>query len=280
MQEWMARTNPRDAASKPGTNGGVASAFQVPFVPTRFVAGVGQLDNAGTAEIVVGADGNPGASANFVRVYTEAGSGWVSEDVPVGPYGVTSITVGQTPGRSPAIYAGLRKVGGNGRVVELLKKDGVWQTNVIADSQSETAEVIGIRTTSAGTDLVLNPATRFGPDGALYRATFEDSVWKLALLNAEPARHATATMARTAVGVAADRVLRLLDAGGIQDAGSQPGLSSSLDEFDGSFLNLKTWTFGGGPSGSYSIRVADGLAQLDIAWPGNLAGASAYIETN
>ncbi|MEK7677089.1 MAG: leucine-rich repeat domain-containing protein, partial [Verrucomicrobiota bacterium] len=78
-QEWKAGTNPRDAASRPGLLGNPGiniAALALPFTPSNFVVGVGQLDGLGAEEIVIGADGNPGTNMNFLLVLTQGPTSW------------------------------------------------------------------------------------------------------------------------------------------------------------------------------------------------------------
>ena len=86
-QEWLAGTDPRDPNSHPdlvGSTGTNLASLALPFTPSNFVVGVGQLDGLGGDEIVIGADGNPGTTTNFLLVLSQTEfqlgprSGWIS----------------------------------------------------------------------------------------------------------------------------------------------------------------------------------------------------------
>ena len=215
LQEQLAGSDPNDASSKPGANGSVIGSLTAPFTPTNFVAAAGQLDNAGSEEIVVGADGNPGTSSNFIRIYTEAGGVWKAESVDVGSYGVTSIAVSQVVLRAPAIYVGLRNGSGTGRVIELVKTLTGWQTSVVVNSLTTVAYVTGIRATATGSELAITLSQASGIDGALYRAINTAGAWSVTQLLPQASHRGSGIVAKAASG-GTDRILRLLDAGGIQ----------------------------------------------------------------
>lgn len=279
-QEYVAGSDPKSALDKPGLNGNLIGTMQVPFTPTHFVLGAGQLDGGGTEEVIVGADGNPGANANFVRIYTEAGATWTHEEVSVGGYGITSIAIGQVTGRRPSVYLGLRKVGGTGRVVELTKSDaGIWQTSVIVESVGESAHVHGVRTTSAGADLMISLAPRFGPDGGLYRAAYEGGVWKTLVMNLSAGHRGVGSIIKaTSVG-GSDRLLRLVDGGGVQLI--DPKTFTAVDEFGDAVIDPIVWSSGGSSvNGAWSATEAGGFAQLRATW-GSTSGSNAdvHIET-
>lgn len=71
----------------PDTN---IATLTIPFTPSSFVVGVGQLDGAGAEEIVIGADGNPGTNTNFVLVLSQTTGGWTTQRVDIGAFGITS----------------------------------------------------------------------------------------------------------------------------------------------------------------------------------------------
>ena len=267
-------------------------ALSVAFTPSNFISASGQLDNAGSEEIVVGADGAPGEQVNTIRVFTAAGGLWKAESVDVGSYGVTSIAIGQVGLRPPAIYVGLRKSGGNGRVVELVKSSTGWQTTVVAESISESAYVTGIRATPSGSDLMITLFPRFGPDAALYRAAYEGGAWKVSLLNqdashpggAPPSSSASRGAGIVAKGATAggtDRVMRLLVAGGIQIAGAKT--YPSVDEFDDTTI-APLWTFNGTVTnaGSWTVTESGGLARIQTNWTSSSStnAATAWLETS
>jgi uncharacterized delta-60 repeat protein len=280
LQEQLGNSDPKSASSQPGANGTVVGSLTAPFVPTNFVSAAGQLDGGGAEEIVVGANGDPVASANFIRIYKDAGTAWTFEEVSIADtagesaYGVTSIAVGQITGRRPAIYLGLRKTGGTGRVVELMKGDtGTWQRTLIVEGITDTALVHGLRTTTTGTDLMLGLAPRFGPDGALYRAAFEGGVWKTTLFDAIASHRGAGVIAKSQES-SQDRLLRLLDAAGVQVASPNP--FTSFDDFDDGVFPSVAWVPGGSESGSSrsrSIQESGGMLRLDATW--GTAGSAA-----
>ena len=267
MQEYLANSDPMAGSAKPGLNGSPLTSVGMPFTPTRFVIGSGQLAYGGADEIVIGADGNPGSQTGFIRVLGQTSAGWSGEDVPIGSYGVTSIVVGQVSNRSPSIYLGLRKVGDHGRVVELSKGATGWQTSVVAESVSESGEVLGIRSSSNGGELVMILAPRFGPDGSLCRAYFDNSVWKTTLLSGTAGHRSSGIVASKSNAAGDDCLLRLLDAGGIERATPKGTLPQAIDEFNDSYINLNTWMIGGthGFNGNHTIQEADGCAKLDAS---------------
>lgn len=261
LQEQAGGSSPTLAVEKPGANGCVVGNFSVPFTPTNFVSATGQLDFGGNEELVVAADGNPGGAENFIRVYSEVDSGWEFEPVTIGSYGVTSLAVGQLGSRSPAIYLGLRKPGGLGRVIELRKAGATWQTSVVAESLGESAVVHGVRVFGTEADLVLGLASRFGPDSALYRATVETNVWKLSMLEAGVSNRGPGMIVKSASSGVADRVLRLQDIGGIQIAEAKS--HTSLDEFNATAsgpFNPAIWTT------TNQATEVGGLGRVEVSW--------------
>jgi YD repeat-containing protein len=135
-QEWMAGSNPLDANSKPdvlGLSGKNLATLQLPFVPLNFVIENGDINGEGIEEIVVGADGDPNGSTNSLLILSPTSSGWNTQRVDLGPFGITSLAIGQPTNREiPAIYVGLRQPGGTGRVAEVRYYGGNWQTNILA----------------------------------------------------------------------------------------------------------------------------------------------------
>ena len=147
-QEWMGGTDPNAATSWPGLlgNPGLSIAsLRLPFTPSNFVVGVGQLDGEGAEEIVIGADGDPGTNTNFLLMLTQGPSSWSTQRVDIGPVRITSVAVGQPMNRiSPAIYVGLGESDGSGRIVEWAKLAGVWKSQLVATSTNGPAYVLGI----------------------------------------------------------------------------------------------------------------------------------------
>ncbi len=219
-QEWKAGTDPRNPLSKPGLLGNPGTniaSLTLPFTPSNFVVGVGQLDGLGAEEIVLGGDGNPGTNANFLLVLTQGATTWSTQRVDLGPFGVTSLAVGQVTNRpGSAIYAGLREPGGRGRIVELIKVGGTWQTNVVATSTNEAAFAIGVLD---GYGLLATFASTNG-SGQLFSLTASNSHWNFQLIDTNRSHRGLGLLAK-----ASDTnsiVLRLLDRGNIlaMDAGS------------------------------------------------------------
>jgi YD repeat-containing protein len=214
LQEWKAGSNPLDTNSLPdllGLSGIKIGTLALPFTPSNFVVGVGQLDGLGAEEIVLGADGNPGTNTNFLLVLTQTTAGWQTQRVDMGPFGVTSLAVGQVANRpGPAIYASLRQSGGTGRVVELLPSAGAWQTNVVATSTNEAAFVLGVR----GQDLLASLATTNAADGALYSVGFSGS-WSVWLFDSTPSHRGLGTLVKSEASGGLLPPLRLLDTNGI-----------------------------------------------------------------
>lgn len=214
-QEWKAGTNPRDAASQPGVLGNPGlniATLQLPFAPPNFVMGVGQLDGLGAEEIVIGADGNPGTTTNFLLVLTQDATNWSKQRVDVGPFGITSIAVGQVTNRpGPAIYVGLRgTTNGSGRVMEFTSKDGVWQSNVVAASTTQTAFVLGLR----GLDLLVGLASTNGNNGSLFSVTSFSNSWNALLSITNASNRGLGGIQNLDSNTLTS--MRLLDGGGIQ----------------------------------------------------------------
>jgi YD repeat-containing protein len=285
LQEYLANSDPKQGIGKPGLNGELAASMTMPFTPSRFVVGTGQLNLSGMDEILVGADGNSAGIASFVRRFVKSAAGWITEDIPIGSYGVTSITIGRVSNRQPSIYLGLRKKGGYGRIVELTKDSaGMWKSAVVAESVSESAYVYGIRTTTAGGELIVAYAPRFGPDGGLYRAYFEDNIWKSALLSAETGHRALGMVGQGSGVAASESILRLLDAGGIQNVTTKSANYPIVDDFTQNYIDLNKWTQGGdhGFNGNHSVQAMDGMAQINasLATPDGRGqrDASAWIQ--
>lgn len=221
FQEQQAGTNPNDPLSKPDTafNPGTNIAFlQLPFTPTNFVMAVGQLDGLGAEEIVIGADGNPGTSTNFIQILTQSYNGWATQRVDVGSFGVTSIAIGQPTNRNPgSIYLGLRQTGGTGRILELVQTNGVWQTNVVAASTSQAAFVLGVRATND----VLASLANNGLDGALYSLAFttNGNVWNMSVVSTNDSRQSIGTHGTIASRLPRDTSMRTLSSGALELVG-------------------------------------------------------------
>ena len=243
-QEWLAGTDPNNTTNTPnslGNPGANIASLVMPFTPTNFVAGVGQLDGTGAEEMVIGADGNPGTNNNFLLVLTKSAFGWSTQRVDVGSFGVTSIAVGQMTNRPvPAIYAGLRgTTNGSGRVMEFANSGGIWQSNLVVLSTNKTAFVLGLR----GQDLLVSCGTTIAPDGSLSAASFLTN-WNLSLMDTNSSHRGLGTLIQPQSQTASASALRLLDSAGIsagttQVSGLVPNLISywKLDESSGNAMD-------------------------------------------
>ncbi|MBI5385060.1 MAG: hypothetical protein HZA90_10280 [Verrucomicrobia bacterium] len=216
LQEWKAGTNPANSTSQPGLLGNPGlniASLALPFTPSNFVVGVGQLDGQGAEEIVIGADGNPGTNTNFLLVLAQTGAGWQTQRVDVGPFGVTSIAVGQLTNRpAPAIYVGLRgTTNGSGRIMEFRQSSGTWDSSVVALSTNMAAFVLGIRPDPG---LLASLATTNAADDALYAASFSGD-WSLVFLDTNSSHRGLGTLLQPQSQTGSAAALRLLDSGGI-----------------------------------------------------------------
>ena len=226
-QEWMAGTGPRANTSQPGMieNPGLnIASLQLPFTPSNFVVGVGQLDGSGAEEIVIGGDGNPGANTNFFLVLSKTSTSWSTQRVDVGAFGITSIAVGQPANRpSVGIYAGLRgPTNGSGRIVEFSQSGTTWQSNLVALSTNTAAFVLGVHDSN---DVLASLATTNGADGVLYAFNFSTS-WIAQAVATNTSHRGLGTVGKLAQS---DRTsLRLLDSGGIGVSADSIGGSLSM----------------------------------------------------
>ncbi|NBQ70127.1 MAG: hypothetical protein EBU46_15370, partial [Nitrosomonadaceae bacterium] len=214
LQEQRAGTNPNDPLSKPDTafNPGTnIASLQLPFTPRNFVMAVGQLDGLGTEEIVIGADGNPGTNTNYILILSQTFSGWSTQKVDIGSFGVTSISIGQPTNRpSAGIYLGLRQAGGTGRVWELMSSNGIWITTEIAISSDEATFVNGVREQN---DVLVSQAIN-GLSGALFGLKCMDGLWTSTPLSTNTSHRGFGNQFRTSR--AQELTTRLLDGGGIE----------------------------------------------------------------
>jgi YD repeat-containing protein len=182
-QEWRAGSTPTNALSTPNlfANVGVEIAsLTLPFTPSNFVVGTGQLDGSGAEEIVIGADGSPGTNANFLLVLTQAAVGWSTQRVDIGSLAITSIAVGQPAYHTnAAIYVGTRGTNGIGQVMEFNQSSGTWQSNIVAISTNDVVYVLGVR---SGADLIASFSTN-GIDAGLFSLTVSNNIWTQAVLS-------------------------------------------------------------------------------------------------
>ena len=222
-QEWLAGLSPNSnsvpsLAVNPGTN--IASLI-LPFTPSNFVVGVGNLDGLPGDEIVVGADGNPGTNNNFLFVLAQTATNWSRQQISVGSYGITSIAVGQPANRpSSGIYVGLRGTNGSGQILEFTSNSGIWQSNLIAVSTNPATFVAGVR---AGKDVLATLSPTNSPDGALWSLTWSNGVWSQQLVSTNCSHTGGITAPLQAQQTTRATGIRLLDTGSIEmfDVGLQ-----------------------------------------------------------
>ncbi|MBM3393424.1 MAG: hypothetical protein FJY37_02030 [Betaproteobacteria bacterium] len=208
-QEWRAGTSPTSAASRPDIYGlpGTNLLSQTwPFAVSNFVIATGQLDGFGADEVVIGADGNPGGTTNFLLVLTQTATGWTTQRVDIGVYGVTSLAIGQPTNREvPAIYAGLRSATATGGVLEVRFYGGTWQTNLIAGSTNSEATVLGV---VEGRNIPATLGSTNGPAGSLHSLTFSNG-WRFELLSSRVGNGGVGTLFGT-------QSARSMNGGGIE----------------------------------------------------------------
>jgi YD repeat-containing protein len=213
-QEWLAGLSPNSNSvpsllNNPGTN---IASLTVPFTPSNFVVGVGDLESVPGDEIVVGADGNPGTNNNSLFILTQTATNWLEQQISIGALGITSIAVGQPTNRpAPAIYVGLRQTGGSGAIWELSQTNGLWQTNVLIVSTNEAAYVLGVRSV----DVLASFATN-GLDSALYSLTYSNGIWNQTILSTNTSHRGLGSLALMPSRIALDASMRLIDSGGIE----------------------------------------------------------------
>ncbi len=225
-QEWKAGSNPNNAASTPdllGSPGANIASLTLPFTPSNFVVGVGQLDGQGAEQIAVGADGYPGTNINFLLVLTQGVFGWSTQRVDVGAFGITSIAVGQVTNRPrPAIYLGLRgTTNGSGRLVEFSRNGGIWQSNVVAISTNPAAFVLAVRPQ----DVLGTVGTTNLSDGSLLRFAPQGELWISAPESTNTSHRGLGSLGHTADGLNA---LRLVDPSGIEVGRSDSASSGAF----------------------------------------------------
>jgi YD repeat-containing protein len=216
-QEWLAGLSPASNSvpsllNNPGTN---IASIAFPFTPSNCVMAAGQLNGVLGDEIVVGADGNATGKTNSLFILTQGASSWQAQQLPVGSFGITSISIGQPTNRpSTNIYIGLRQTGGQGQIWELFQNGGTWQTNLIAVSTNETAFVYGVRQNG---DLLASFATN-GLDGALFSLIVANTngVWSAQVISTASSHRGLGTHALVPSRVVRDASARLIDNGGIE----------------------------------------------------------------
>ena len=220
-QEWLAGTDPNNLQSipsllnNPGTN---IASLSFPFAPSNCSVNAGQLNGIAGDEIVVGADGNATGKTNSLFILTQGTSSWQLTQLPVGALGITSIAVGQPTNRpSPAIYVGLRQIGGAGAIWELLQTNGLWQTNVLAVSTNEAAYVLGVRSAD-----VLGSFSTNGLNAALYSLCYSNGAWSQTIISTNSSRRGLGTHGAVFSRIIRDSSVRLLDMGGIETVAGIP----------------------------------------------------------
>lgn len=220
LQEYLAGTSPGNFQSRPNQLGPVGNSIAslvLPFMPSNFVVAAGQLNGSGGEEIVIGADGNPGTMTNSLFILTESSAGWNTQRLDIGPFGVTSLAIGQPANRqTTAIYAGLRQSGGTGRILEFQSVNGVWQTNLVAVSTNSSAFVLGVR---SNLDLLATFAPSNRVDGGLYSLNFMSNAWNLITFDANQSHRGKGITALISSNNSAGSIIRLLDTNGLEICG-------------------------------------------------------------
>ena len=195
--------------NNPGTN---IASITFPFAPSNCVVTAGHVNGIVDDDIVVGADGDAAGKTNSLFVLTHGTLSWQVQQLPVGPFGITSISIGQPTNRpSPAIYVGLRQTGGTGAIWELFQTNGLWQTNVLAVSTNEAAFVLAARST----DILCSFATN-GLDGALFSLAYSNGLWSQTILSTNSSHRGLGSDAIVPSRIPRDASLRLIDSGGIE----------------------------------------------------------------
>ena len=257
-QEWKAASSPSESGSRPELNPGVnVASLQLPFIPSNFVVGVGQLDGVGADEIVFGADGVPGTNTNFLLILTQGLSNWSTQRVEIGPFGITSIAVGQMANRpTPAIYAGLRQQGGAGRIMELMNLAGIWQTHMVAESTNEAAFVIGVR----GNALLASLASTNAASGSLFSLLAGTNSWTQVVQSTNVSSRGLGALPKLHAGW--QPALRLLDSGGVEIGDNRSKLSL-----------VACWSFDDGTAADISGNGNDGTIVGAVVTNGIRGGA-------
>ena len=221
-QEWLAGTDPMDAASHP-TSGAVAASSQMAatgtFVPTNWVMATGRLDGYGADQIVVGADGVIGTATNSFSIYRRSGTGWSVTSTDVGGVGINSLAIGEpVTGRGQSIYLGTRPASGVSGIQEFRRSGSSWtkSTGSVAES---TATGIGqvVSVNSSGLLALLSPASLAA--NGIYSTTLASDMWST------PAPVSAAAGNRCWASPFDYVVARWLNAGGIEMGGGSPSIT-------------------------------------------------------
>lgn len=214
-QEYKAGTNPTDTQSTPygyGNPGNNIGAVIAPFTPSKYVLGVGQLAGMAQEEIVVGADGIIGTNSNTLVVFKQTAQGWSTQQVNIGPFGVTSIAVGHITNRpGPAIYVGVRQNGGTGRILEVNNYGGQWQTSTVASSINDSAFVLGTH----GTDLVAILTMTNEANNALCSLKYTTK-WDITPLSINASSQCVGTVLGSSLNNDSPDIMRVIDSGDIE----------------------------------------------------------------
>jgi RHS repeat-associated protein len=217
-QEWHAGTSPTSSTNQPdplsllGPAGSILASMTWPFSVSNFVVGVGQLDGVDGEEIVVGADGDPGATTNFLLVLSQKFGVWTNDRVEVGSVGVTSLAVGQVSNTTGiAIYFGTRSPSG-GEIREA-RPGANWAVQTLATSSVAPPSVFGLGPYG---DLV----ARLGPSGTNVQGVYSFSPWTNSwnrrLLSINAPNRGLGTVLRTDTGLALASAQEIL----VGDSGS------------------------------------------------------------
>jgi YD repeat-containing protein len=284
LQEYQSGSSPQQAADQPGVSGAIAAQISGILSSTgRYVLATGQMDNSGSDEVALGFDAGAGVSTNDVLVFENRLQGWTREEVPVGPYSVGSLAIGQVAGQEPAVYAGLRQPGGQGRVVQFLRSGSGWKTTVVAESLTPEAWVHGIAQVNGQNALQIGLSTPITPGQTLYRASWtEAGGWHLALVATNTTPNSVASVIPSGTTTHARIVFPLSDRS-VRMA--QPQLAyPSLDEFNDNILSTNTWastTYSNGTGSSFGITESNGSLVLTSTWGSSSSShdAQARVQT-
>jgi hypothetical protein len=226
-QEWKAGSSPSVGSSVPnflGITGTTGTVFETSFAPDRFVMGVGQLDGTGAEEVVISADGNPNGVTNSIRILTQTVDGWAAEDVLIGPYGITSVGIGQPMNTTQAaIYLGLRNFGDTGVVMQVTHSTNGWSKTMVAYSSSatftNTCSLLDMR--NAPYDLLGRMDQAGQPSQALYRIANTNGGWVVSQVDCNPSHRGLGIVASVPASTSQASPISLLDSGGISVGGNQ-----------------------------------------------------------
>lgn len=283
-QELQAGTSPTNAASYPdvlGRSGTNVAVVQAGFTPDLFNAAVGQLLIGGAEELVIGADGNTGGAINVLTVLSQNYSGWSSQSVTVGPFGVTSLLIGQPTNQSvPAIYAGLRaQAPDHGQIRAYWRSSAGWLSSVVAYSTGQYAYVHAM--TPQGTILASIPSLLSGPD-AIIELQFTNGQWVSSVYETNSASPQGVVMARYGTADTLFGLLRQRSSDGLIILDANAYSNDVIDNFEDSIVDPTRWVTNGGRTtyAGYSVQESIGQMRCDASWQ-NASGvnsANAWAE--